>query len=106
MTETQFQQTVIELAQVMGWRVAHFRKAQNARGHWRTPVAADGAGFPDLVMLRGRRLVIAELKLKGKYPTIEQRKWLAAWALTGAEVHVWRPDDWKAIEACLTRTPF
>lgn len=101
-TETQFQRTVMEYAQRRGWRVAHFRKAQNARGGWRTPVAGDGAGFPDLVLLRGERLVVAELKQEGKYPSKEQRAWLEAWRyIEGAEVHVWRPRDWDEIESLL-----
>jgi hypothetical protein len=44
-----------------GWRAAHFRPARTAKG-WRTPVAADGAGFPDLVLVRRTRIVAAELK--------------------------------------------
>ena len=110
MTETEFQRSVIELAQRTGWKVAHFRPAKTEKG-WRTPVAADGAGFPDLVCLSGARIVVAELKLDGKQPPQKQREWLDAWAGTAAEVHVWRPRDWPHIERVFTgkpaeRTPF
>lgn len=43
--ERQWQAQVIELARILGWRVAHFRPALTKHG-WRTPVQADGAGFP------------------------------------------------------------
>ena len=46
---------------MLGGRVAHFRPPRTVHG-WRTAVAADGAGFPDLVMVRGSRLLAAELK--------------------------------------------
>jgi hypothetical protein len=47
-SERDFQAAVLEAARVFGWHVAHFRPARTAHG-WRTPVAADGAGFPDIV---------------------------------------------------------
>lgn len=60
-TEAMFQIEIIELARILGWRVAHFRPAQTRHG-WRTPVAADGKGFPDLVLVR-ERVIYAELKV-------------------------------------------
>jgi hypothetical protein len=101
-SEAAFQRVVIEYAQRRGWRVAHFRKAQNSRGVWRTPVAGDGKGFPDLVLLRGERLIVAELKKDDAYPSPEQRAWLEAWrGIEGADVRVWRPRDWSEIESSL-----
>ena len=107
--EAAFQASVIELAQRLGWRVAHFRKAQNANGNWRTPVAADGAGFPDLVLVRDR-IIFAELKTDAGRVSPDQRAWLDALAhaldLADDEapadrdhvlVRVWRPRDWAAI---------
>src|SRR4051794_27414866 len=58
--EAVFQDQVIEIAHIYRWRVAHFRPAQTSRG-WRTPVAADGMGFPDLVLIRQPEMIIAEL---------------------------------------------
>jgi hypothetical protein len=64
--ERDFQTAVIDLAHLAGWTLAHFRPAQTRHG-WRTPVAGDGQGFPDLILTKGPRLVIAELKTqKGK----------------------------------------
>jgi len=104
-SETQFQLSVIEYAKLHGWRVAHFRVARTARG-WRTPVQADGAGFPDLIMTRRGcsegRLVIAELKSKKGKVSKDQRLWLDAFTMVeNVEVYVWRPEDRAEIEEVL-----
>lgn len=103
---------VIELARLYGWRVAHFRAARTAKG-WRTPVGADGAGFFDLVLVRGPDLLFVELKADTARLTDEQRAWFDAIAPvveavakmlpdydrveSGAhvEAHVWRPRDFN-----------
>ena len=61
MTEREFQRAVVELARLMGWRVHHTRPALTRAGEWRTPIQGD-AGFPDLVLCRPPRLILAELK--------------------------------------------
>jgi hypothetical protein len=102
MSEADLQSAVIELARLLGWRVAHFRPAQTAQG-WRTPVQADGKGFPDLVLVRRERLVFAELKSARGRTSLEQQGWLAALHGTAAEVYLWDSLDWTAgtIEAAL-----
>jgi hypothetical protein len=101
--EHDFQRQVIELARFCGWRVAHFRPAQAARGRWLTPVAADGAGFPDLVLVHPRRRLIAFAELKSDRGRVrpEQAAWLAALREAGVAAFVWRPRDWAAIQAFL-----
>lgn len=106
-SEGVFQAQVIELARVLGWRVAHFRgvRVQRRDGSVRhqTPVQADGVGFPDLVMVRGPRLIVAELKSGRGRATAEQEAWLAAFeGVPGCEVYVWRPRDWDALAAVLS----
>jgi hypothetical protein len=98
-SERDFQRAVIEAAQVLGWRVAHFRPAQTKHG-WRTPVTADGKGFPDLVLLRGRELIVRELKDGGKL-TPEQDAWLRAFSDASVDASVWTPGDWPEIERTL-----
>ena len=93
MTEGELQQAVIELARVLGWRVAHFRPAQTARG-WRTPVEADGKGFPDLVLVRGRALAFAELKSDRGRLSVEQRAWIDALAEAHPLVWIITPALW------------
>lgn len=99
--ERDWQAQVIDLARLCGWRVAHFRPALTKHG-WRTPVAADGAGFPDLILVRDR-LIAAELKTANGKTTSEQDAWLAALAAAGVETHVWRPDDTDQVLAALRR---
>lgn len=78
---------------MFGWRVAHFRPARTERG-WRTPVAADGAGFPDLVLVR-ERLVFAELKAgRGKLRP-EQVEWRDRLLGSGCEWHLWDEEAWN-----------
>jgi hypothetical protein len=99
-TERDWQQTVIEAAQALGWMVAHFRAAKTSQG-WRTPVQADGAGFPDLVMVRGKRIIFAELKSNTGRISADQEAWLEALGGAG-EAYVWRPRDWDAVVAALS----
>lgn len=65
-------------------------------------------GFPDLVMVHPRRgqIIFAELKIKGNYPSTEQRLWLAALdsaAYNNANMLVvlWTDHDWPEIVAAL-----
>jgi hypothetical protein len=103
MSEAELQECVIATAHLFGWRVAHFRAAQTKHG-WRTPVAADGKGFPDCVLVRDR-VIFAELKAERGRTSPEQLDWLAALANANAEQYVWRPSDWASgeIEAALRR---
>jgi hypothetical protein len=90
-SEKEFQQTVLELAAYLGWHCFHVFDSR------RSP-----AGFPDLVMVRGRRVIFAELKREGEKPTEEQQRWLEALAATDAvETYLWRPSDWPEIEQAL-----
>lgn len=97
--EADFQGTVIEYADLFGWAVAHFRKAQTAKG-WRTPVAADGKGFPDLLLVR-ERVIYAEIKRDDGQLTLEQRQWRDWLLAAGQEYYTWRPRDWEEIMTIL-----
>ncbi len=104
-SEKAFTTTVIRMAQAFGWKVAHFRPGMTLRGRWVTPVQGDGAGFPDLFLLRADRLIIAELKTERGRLSERQVSWymdlLAFSAHFGPEVLVtiWRPSDIDKIEA-------
>jgi hypothetical protein len=101
--EADFQEQVIALARLHGWRVAHFRKVRvqrkNGTVYWETPVAADGKGFPDLILVRGSRIIAAELKTDAGALKPEQTLWLDAFRGAGVLALVWRPVYWNAIEA-------
>lgn len=102
MKEEYLQQQIIDLAHLHHWRVAHFRTARIQRKdgsvYYATPVQADGEGFPDLVLLKGNRVIVAEIKSEKGKLSDAQTEWLNAWELAGAEVYVWRPKDWETIE--------
>lgn len=110
MTEQQLYDVVVGsrskpgLARVYGWRIAHFRPAMTSRG-MRTAVSADGAGFPDLVMLRGDRQLVVELKSDDGKVADDQKEWLYAFAAANVDTYVWRPARWHdgAIERALRR---
>lgn len=99
-TEKAFQAQVLHLAALRGWMRAHFRPAMNSRGQWRTAVAGDGKGFPDLVLVRDR-VIFAELKTVTGTLAPAQRTWQEALTTAGADHRIWTPDDWPEIEDTL-----
>jgi hypothetical protein len=97
-SEAAFQQALVNLAVFCGWRVHH----NPAGGHaGRVDREQIGPGFPDLVMTRGDRLVVAELKAANGRVGPGQQEWLDALAAAGAEAFLWRPADWPEIERVL-----
>jgi hypothetical protein len=92
MTEQELLDNVIELGHLFGWRIAHFRPAMTKHG-WRTAVSADGAGWPDLTLVRGDRIIFVELKSAKGRLSDEQQIWLDALMHVG-KVCCWRPVDW------------
>src|SRR5688572_27506852 len=99
-TEAGFTAAVIEYAQLKGWRTAHFRPARTGKG-WVTPVQGDGAGWPDLFLIRGDRIVVAELKSGRGRLSPAQWAWLRAFTEAGIQAFVWGPRDWEELEAVL-----
>lgn len=100
-SEREFTAQVLDIALTFRWLRAHFRPARTAAG-WRTPVAGDGKGFLDLTLLRGPRLIVAELKVgKGKL-TSDQVVWKQAWEdIPCAEVYIWTPPQFEEIVGVL-----
>lgn len=96
MSEEQFSRTVIEIAKLYRWRVAHFRPAETKKG-WRTAMTGH-VGFPDLVLARDRVVMFVELKTdQGKL-----RPDQVAWAKEiGPSFRVWRPGDLEVIKEVL-----
>ncbi len=95
-TEKDFTKTVIDLAKTYHWRVAHFRTAMTQSGNYITPVQADGAGFPDLVLVKGRRLLFCELKSENGRLSQAQKQWIFT-LMPIVEVYVWKPSNWDEI---------
>lgn len=100
MSEDDLKAAVLELAMLRGWMVCHVRPARSAKG-WRTPIEGH-KGLPDLILARGGRVILAELKGPKGRPTPGQRDWLAA---AGPNGRLWNGNDWDAIAAELSTPP-
>lgn len=78
---------VVRYARLRGWLVYH-------------PLVSIGsqAGYPDLTLARGSRLVFAELKRSAKEKLRpDQAAWRDALLAAGQEWHWWTPEWWDAI---------
>lgn len=93
--EKDFQSQVVELATVCGWLHYHTFNSKHS-----------APGFPDLLLMRGERCLVVELKSAKGQLTAEQQKWLDAFRrLKHIEVFVWRPCDWDEVVRTLTPGP-
>jgi hypothetical protein len=90
--ESVFLNQVIALARLYGWRHYHTHDARHS-----VP------GYPDLTLVRGGRLIFAELKRQRGRLTAAQLEWLEDLRATCAEVYCWRPADLPVIPAILRR---
>lgn len=85
-TEKDFQSAVEKEAKKNGWLFYHTRDSRKS-----------AAGFPDLVLLRGTTLIVAELKVGDNQPDAAQLEWIEAFRRAGITTYVWRPADWPEI---------
>ncbi len=96
MSERQLQDAVVEMARWRGWLVYHTHDSRRSE-----------PGFPDLILLRGRRMMAVELKSATGALTVAQIQWLQGFAKVAdsvVEVETWRPKHWTdgTIEARLS----
>jgi VRR-NUC domain len=105
LTEAGFQEQVVGLAKLLGWRHLHVRRSIGKARRWVT--ATNVVGWPDLLLWheRQRRVLAAELKADGGKASAEQLFVLASLHRAGIETAIWRPADWPDIEAMLRRRP-
>lgn len=93
----------------LGWDVLHVKPAafigdpaRPERKRFVTPTSGSlGSGWPDLILVRGSRMIAAELKAGRNKPTVEQLEVLRKLAAAGAETYLWYPTDWDAIVGIL-----
>ncbi len=95
-SESAFQQAVLDLAALTGWRAYHTHNSRHS-----------AAGFPDLVLVRPPRLIFAELKTEKGRASVHQAVWLddlgaVAEDCEPIEVHLWRPSNWPDITTILS----
>jgi hypothetical protein len=96
--EQDFTRSLLKAAKQLGWRTAHFKAAMLGSGRWATPVQGDGKGWPDLVLVRGKRLLFVELKSLTGEMSDEQVDWMYALWQTGAECYLWTPNsNWMEV---------
>lgn len=100
-TGEQLKNKIIELAQYKQWKVANFRPARTNKG-WRTPVSADGKGFPDLILVNPPLMMALECKGQDEEVFTEQVEWITVFKLCGIyRAAVVRPSDWQLITSWL-----
>lgn len=91
MTEKELLEQVRTLARMCGWLCYHTYRSVRSE-----------PGFPDLTLVRGRRLLFVELKSEKGRVTEAQQQWLDALGQTGVETYVWRPRDLDEIGRVLS----
>lgn len=89
------QKGIIDLAHTRGWHVVHNPTVETKQG-WRTALAADARGFPDLMLFRDRVIAI-EVKGDGDTLGEHQLAWGKRMERADVEYHVVRPKDWPDI---------
>jgi len=93
MSEKDFQAAVVEIAGRFDWHSYHTHRSDRSE-----------PGFPDLNMVRGPRLVYAELKSPDGRVTAAQIVWLTRLALSGrCEVYLWRPEHLEHVAHLLSK---
>ncbi len=93
--EKEFMQQVAQLAGLRGWRVYHTYDSRKSV-----------AGFPDMLLIRGRQMLVFELKVGKRKTTPEQDDWLCAFrGVHGVGAYELRPTDWPLIETLLEHGP-
>lgn len=89
LTEKAWQAKVVEAAKWRRWNVYHTYDSRRSE-----------PGFPDLVLVRGARLMFVELKTDKGRMTEAQLLWHARLGAC-ADVHVWRPSMWDEVDRLL-----
>lgn len=75
--ESQLEQTILQAAQLLGWRCHHVRDSRR--------VLMGDVGFPDWVFARGGRVLVVELKREDGKLTPDQGSWLEALGWDGEQ---------------------
>ena len=91
--EKQLLAQVRSLAKTFGFMTYHTHNSRKSE-----------PGYPDLTLLKPRRLIFAELKREVGVMTVEQKEWLARLnTVPGVEAYLWKPSDIDQIIAILQR---
>ena len=101
-TEAEWQRQVTDLADIYGWSWVHFRAARTAHG-WRVPVSGPlGAGWFDLILVKGDRIIGVELKRSARDKLRPEQVAVHDLVRAAIECYVWRPDDLTVVADILS----
>lgn len=93
MEEKDLQNWLRDTAGRLGWKYYH---------PWNSQKSTEG--YPDTTLIKGERLIMAELKIKKKVPIDAQQGWLDAFAkVRRVETYCWYPRDIDDILTILQR---
>lgn len=88
-SERDWQATVTQMLTAFGWLWYHAPDNRPVNGR----IQGIKAGFPDIVAVRGRRILWIELKRETGKTSPDQDTWLGRLGDAGQETYVWRPSD-------------
>ena len=92
-SEAEWQRTLVEMAEALGWVAFYTRKSAipGANG-WR---ALGPAGYPDLTLVhpRQKRVLWVECKAEKGRLSPAQTRWLDTLTAAGQEAWTWRPSN-------------
>jgi hypothetical protein len=99
-TEIEWQLKVSHFAEQAGWVWFHVPRSRVGKV-WLTRARGPLAkGWPDLLLIRGPRIIGAELKTeKGQMRPDQER--VGDLLRTAMEVYTWRPSDWPEVQRIL-----
>ena len=92
-SEYDFQVAVTKYAESEGWSVQYFRKsaAMGKDGRWR---GLGNPGWPDVIAVRGPRMLAVECKSERGTASPEQKEWLRLLSeIPGVETLIAKPRD-------------
>lgn len=98
-TEAEWQQQVVELAHILGWRHMHCRRSIGKGRQW---VTATNVPWPDLTLWHPKHgLIFAELKSQQGGESQGQTEINRSLRDAGQRVYVWRPSDLPVVKLAL-----
>lgn len=92
--ETAWMKVVTTAAAQAGWQWLHIGRVGKHRANGAKGTL--GKGWPDLVLVKGGRIIFAELKITGNVLSDEQRNVRTVLHQVG-EYYVWRPSDFGEV---------
>lgn len=93
-TEKDFQRDIVRMADLFGWWSYHVRDSRGS-----------APGWPDLALIKGERLILAEVKTeKGRVRPEQEDVLERLGKVRTVEAHLWRPSDVSDVENTLRGT--